>query len=81
MRYILALFCPPLAMVRSGKPIRAIASTVLLILAALTWTSGLGMIPAALSMIWACRTVGETYATEELEGFLRLFNSTNTNRL
>jgi hypothetical protein len=75
MRYMIALFCPPLAMVRSGKPGRALAVIGLLILAAITWSTGLGAIPAAFAMLWAIRTVGELEADEELAGFLRLFNA------
>ena len=80
MRYMTALFCPPLAMVRSGKPGRAIGAILLLVLAVFTWSSSFGLIPAALAMLWACRTVGETEAREELQGFLRLFNSADARR-
>ncbi len=78
MKYLMALFCPPLAMARSGKPNQAIAATIILILAVFLWKSGLGVIMAALTMMWASRVVGDRYATDELEEFMRLFHSTKT---
>ncbi len=74
MTYLIALLCPPLALVLVGRPLRAILATILLVLAALTWTSGLGVLLAALTMIGACRAVGDTRAKRELDGFLEVFN-------
>jgi predicted anti-sigma-YlaC factor YlaD len=69
MRYVIALFCPPLAMARARRPFQALAATVILVLAAALWPAvgALGLI--GLTMLWACNVTGDQYAAEELEAF------------
>lgn len=74
MTYLIALLCPPLALVLVGRPLRAVLATMLLVLAAVTWTTGLGLVLAALTMIGACRAVGDSRAKRELDGFLEIFH-------
>ncbi len=80
MRYILALLCPPLAMARARKPLRAIASALIVVAAAFTWSSGLGFVLLAVDMAWACRVAGDSYAEEELSEFLRQFSTPGAER-
>jgi uncharacterized membrane protein YdjX (TVP38/TMEM64 family) len=74
MTYLIALLCPPLALAMIGRPVRAILATMLLGLAAATWTAGPGIVIAALTILWACRVVGDNRAKRELDGFLEVFN-------
>ena len=76
MTYLIALICPPLAMALVGRPFRAILATMLLGIAVATWTTGVGLLVAALTILWACRTVGDSRAKRELDGFLEVFNET-----
>ncbi len=78
MRYLIALFCPPLAMAWSGKPRQSIVAAMTLIIAAMTWTTGLGVLLVAFTMLWGCRVAGEHYADDELEGFLHLVQTTRS---
>jgi uncharacterized membrane protein YvlD (DUF360 family) len=73
MTYLIALFCPPLAFALVGRPVRAILAVLLLALAALTWTTMFGLMLAALTILWACRVVGDRRAERELDGFLEGF--------
>lgn len=73
MIYLIALICPPLALVLVGRPLRAVAATAFLGLAATTWTTGFGLPLAALTILWACRVVGDSRAQRELDGFLEVF--------
>jgi uncharacterized membrane protein YdjX (TVP38/TMEM64 family) len=74
MIYLTALLCPPLALVLIGRPIRALLATILLGLAAATWTSPAGILLAALMILWTCRVVGDSRAKRELDGFLEVFH-------
>jgi hypothetical protein len=74
MIYLTALLCPPLALVLIGRPIRAILATVLLAFAVHSWPSVHGLVLAALTMLWACRVVGDSRAKRELDGFLEVFH-------
>jgi hypothetical protein len=76
MTYLIALFCPPLAFALVGRPVRAILATLLLALAALTWNTMFGLLLAALTILWACRVVGDWRAERELDGFLEVFRET-----
>jgi hypothetical protein len=80
MRYMIALCCPPLAIALARRPLQAIASTLLLVAAVATWSHAIGVVLAALVMLWACRAVGEHEAELELAGFRQLFNSTRPQR-
>lgn len=71
--YLMALICPPLAMALVGRPYRAILATMLLGIAVATWTTGLGLVIATLTILWACRSVGDSRAKRELDGFLEIF--------
>ena len=73
MMYLIALICPPLALALVGRPARAILAAMLLILAAVTWTAGPGLVLAALTVLWAVRVVGDSRAKRELDGFLEVF--------
>jgi predicted anti-sigma-YlaC factor YlaD len=68
MRYAIALFCPPLAMVLARRPLQAFAATALLILAAALWPAVSGLFIAGLTVLWACHVAGAHYAADELEG-------------
>jgi hypothetical protein len=81
MRYLIAMLCPPLAMAWSGRPRQAILAVLTLVVAAATWSSGVGVLLVAFTMLWGCRIAGEHYADEELEGFLHLMQSTKSNQL
>ena len=74
MTYVIALLCPPLAFALIGRPGRAILAAMLLGLAAACWTTGPGLVLAALTILWACRVVGDSRAKRELDGFLEVFN-------
>jgi hypothetical protein len=69
MRFLIALFCPPLAMARARRPFQALAATAVLVLAAFLWPSVGGLVLIGLTMLWACHVAGDQYAAEELEGF------------
>ena len=73
MNYLLAVVCPPWAISKSRKPFQATLATMVLVLAAFTWSIGVGILLAAAVILWACRVVSDTYAAEEVEGFLKLF--------
>lgn len=73
MMYLIALLCPPLALILIGHPVRATLTAMLLGLAAAAWPSVPGLGLAALTMLWACRVVGDSRAKRELDGFLEVF--------
>ena len=73
MTYLIALLCPPLGFALVGRPVRALLATLLLALSALTWNTMFGLMLAALTILWACRVVGDRRAERELDGFLEGF--------
>ena len=80
MEYVIAVFCPPWAMIRVRKPIEAALATLLLIGAYFTWSIGLGVIGTAIAMSWACRIVGDSASAEEVRAFKRQFYSSTVRR-
>ena len=77
MKYLIALICPPLALLLVHRPLRALVATFLLVVAILLWSTGLGAVLVAGVILWATRVVGSVAADEELAGFFRLINSPN----
>lgn len=75
MRYILAVVCPPWAMSRAHKPFQATVAAMALVLAAITWSTGVGVLLAALVILWSSRVAGNSYAAEEVDTFLKLFHA------
>jgi hypothetical protein len=73
--YLIALLCPPLALVLIGRPVRAVAATAILGVALAIWPSTAALILAALTILWACQAVGDSRAKRELDSFLESFES------
>ena len=74
MTYLIALLCPPLALpwsaARCGPSWRRCSWPS----PPLTWNTGPGLLLAALTILWACRVVGDSRAKRELDGFLEVFH-------
>ena len=71
MRYILALFCPPLALMACRRWFQAAAAAILFALAVATARSGVGALVEFFLVLWAFRVVGEDGAAREARAFIR----------
>ena len=71
MKYLLAVFCPPLALYLSGKTYQAIPSAILFALALATASIGVGPLIDFFLVLWAFRIVGESGAERQARAFVR----------
>lgn len=70
MRYLLALLCPPLALLISGKRLAAVINAAVYIAAWITLFFGFGLLLYAICAIHACMEVSNFYSdrrTREME--------------
>jgi len=70
MRYLLALLCPPLALLACKKRFQAIPSAVFYGLAIATARYGVGALIEFFLMLWAIRAVGDRDADRESRAFI-----------
>ena len=71
MRYLLALVCPPLALLACRKWIQAIPATFLFGLALATAQSGVGAFIDFVVILWAFYAVGDEDARREARAFIK----------
>ena len=69
MLYLLAVFCPPLALLACRKWFQAIPSAVLYALAIFTARYGIGAVIDFCLILWAFRVVGDSQAEVEAQVF------------
>jgi hypothetical protein len=69
MRYILAMFCPPLALLICGRPKQAATCAILFIAAIATAEMGVGLVFDVFLVIWATNAVGDEGASRETLAF------------
>jgi hypothetical protein len=71
MRYALAMFCPPLALMISRRPFQAIACAILFAAAIATARWGVGAFLDFFLILWATNAVGDEKAGREARAFIR----------
>ena len=71
MRYLLALVCPPLGLLMSGRPRQAVANLILCLFGVATVRWGLGIIALAGAAMWAIHAVADDRAAFETNQFIR----------
>lgn len=72
MRYALAMFCPPLALLVSHRPCRAAVAAILFAVAIATvGYHGLGAFLDFFLILWATHAVGDETAGLEARAFIR----------
>ncbi|WP_435007319.1 hypothetical protein P12x_004646 [Tundrisphaera lichenicola] len=69
MRYALAVFCPPVALMACRKWVQAIPSAILYALAIYTAQYGIGAVIDFFLILWAFRVVGDSRAEVEAQDF------------
>ncbi len=70
MRYALAMFCPPLALLICRRPFQAIASAILFAVAIVTAHWGIGALLDFFLILWATNAVGDDQAGRESRAFI-----------
>ena len=72
MRYILAMFCPPLALLTSRRPWQAAVSAILFAVAIATaGYHGVGAVLDFFLILWASNAVGDEIAAREARDFIK----------
>jgi hypothetical protein len=71
MRYALAMFCPPLALLNCHRPYQAIASAILYAVAIVTVRWGIGAAIEFFLILWATNAVGDHVASREARAFIK----------
>ena len=71
MRYALAMFCPPLALLVSHRPYQAIAAAILYTVAIVTARWGFGVLLEFFLILWATNVVGDELAGREARAFIK----------
>ena len=71
MRYLLALICPPAALLACHRPGQAIVALILFVAACLTIRWGLGLLLLVGCILWAVNVVGSGRAAEVSAEFVR----------
>jgi hypothetical protein len=71
MQYLIAVICPPLALLSSRRWFQAIPCTLLYGLAIAWMESGVGALIDFFLILWAFRVVGERNAEVETQAFVR----------
>ena len=71
MRYLLAIFCPPLALLTCHRPWKAIAAAFLYALAIFTARWGVGVFIDFCLILWATHAVGDEQAGREVRAFVK----------
>lgn len=71
MRYLIALICPPLALVLSRRWVAAGVVLGLFGWGLLTFRDGWGTVPLLVAILWAIHAVGDADADAESRRFVR----------
>jgi hypothetical protein len=72
MRYILAVFCPPLALLTTRRPWQAVVSAILFAIAIATaGFHGVGAVLDFFLILWASNAVGDEIAAREAREFIK----------
>ena len=72
MRYALAMFCPPLALLICHRPYQAIVAAILYTVAIATVSYyGLGAFLEFFLILWATNAVGDELAGREARAFIK----------
>lgn len=71
MRYILALICPPLALLIAHRPVQAAVALVLAAVGIATFWWGVGALILAGLIFWALNAVSDASAARETSRFIR----------
>jgi len=71
MRYALAMFCPPLALLISHRRYQAVAAAVLYAVAIVTARWGIGVLIEFFLILWATNAVGDEKAGREAQAFIK----------
>jgi len=71
MRYLLALICPPLALLTCKRWFQAIPCTILYALAIASARYGIGALIEFFLILWAFNVVGDEKAGVEARAFIR----------
>ena len=71
MRYMLAVVCPPLALLTCRRPCQAIVSAILFALAIATARWGIGAFLDFFLILWATNAVGDEQAGREAQAFIK----------
>jgi hypothetical protein len=71
MRYALAMFCPPLALLISHRPYKAITAAILYAVAIVTARWGIGVLLEFFLILWATNAVGDELAGREAREFIK----------
>ena len=71
MRYLVALFCPPLALLACGRSHQAIINLILCLVGVATARWGLGIIALMAAVMWAINAVGDDRASLRTDEFVR----------
>ncbi len=71
MRYLMALICPPLALMACKRWFQAIPSAILYGLAIVTARYGVGALIEFFLILWAVNVVGDEKAGRESGAFIR----------
>ena len=74
MRYILAMFCPPLALLTCRRPTQAATCAILFIVAVATAEQGIGAVLDFFLILWATNAVGDENADREAQAFKETVN-------
>ncbi len=71
MRHVLALICPPLALLACHRTKQAVVSLVLFFVAIATARWGVGVFLDIVLVLWAMRVVGSEIADREVQAFIK----------
>jgi len=71
MRYLIALVCPPLALLACGRWFQAIPCVLLYALAIVTAKYGVGALIEFFLILWAVNVVGDEKAGVEARAFVK----------
>ena len=71
MRYLIAVVCPPLALVLSRRWLAAGVVLGLFGLGVLSLRDGWGVVPLFVAILWAIHAVGDAAAGDESRRFVR----------
>lgn len=80
MRYLLALICPPLALLLCHRPWQAGVALALLVVGLATFWWGVGALILFGIIIWAMNAVSDQIAAREISRFVRTVKPIRTYR-